>query len=194
MELENLRNAWHAYDACNGHPDADWERMTARVTAGKMQSSAQRLLLRWRIIGILVALLPLQLFPHFRDGDATIRYAGWVLLGLFVIAAFSRICHLRGLVQEIDPATRSLRETCAAVVRLRRSFLHGTVINAILAVLLLGTLALHQWTLNQTDWLYAFGIGLCVGIPLGINIFYRTLQDIEALAAALRNIDEPQQS
>lgn len=194
MELENLRNAWRAHSACNEHTEADWERMTARVTAGKMQSSTQRLLLRWRIIGILVALLPLQLFPHFRDGDATIRYAGWVLLGLFVIAAFSRICRLRGLLQEIDPATRSLRETCAAVVRLRRSFLHGTVINAILAMLLLGTLALHQWTLNQTDWLYAFGIGLCVGIPLGINLFYRTLQDIEALAAALRNIDEPQQS
>ena len=107
------------------------------------------------------------------------------------MAAFSRICRLRGLLQEIDPVVGSLRETCAAVVRLRRSFLHGVVINVTLAVLLLGTLALHQWTLNRTDWLYAFGIGLCVGIPLGINLFYRTLQDIEVLAAALRNVDEP---
>ncbi|MDE6865760.1 MAG: hypothetical protein K2I97_06085, partial [Alistipes sp.] len=168
-----------------------WERMTARAATGKMQNSAQRLLLRWRIVGIVAAMLPFQLLPQFRGGEATIRYVGWILLGLFVVAAFSRICRLRGLLQEIDPVVGSLRETCAAVVRLRRSFLHGVVINVTLAVLLLGTLALHQWTLNRTDWLYAFGIGLCVGIPLGINLFYRTLQDIKVLAAALRNVDEP---
>ncbi|MDE6569136.1 MAG: hypothetical protein K2K43_00725 [Alistipes sp.] len=191
MELENLRDSWRAHSACNEHTEADWERMTARAATGKMQNSAQRLLLRWRIVGIVAAMLPFQLLPQFRGGEATIRYVGWILLGLFVVAAFSRICRLRGLLQEIDPVVGSLRETCAAVVRLRRSFLHGVVINVTLAVLLLGTLALHQWTLNRTDWLYAFGIGLCVGIPLGINLFYRTLQDIEVLAAALRNVDEP---
>ena len=191
MELENLRDSWRAHSACNEHSEADWERMTARAATGKMQNSAQRLLLRWRIVGIVAAMLPIQLLPQFRGGEATIRYVGWILLGLFVVAAFSRICRLRGLLQEIDPVVGSLRETCAAVVRLRRSFLHGVVINVTLAVLLLGTLALHQWTLNHTDWLYAFGIGLCVGIPLGINLFHRTLQDIEVLAAALRNVDEP---
>ena len=191
MELENLRDSWRAHSACNEHTETDWERMTARAATGKMQNSAQRLLLRWRIVGIVAAMLPFQLLPQFRGGEATIRYVGWILLGLFVVAAFSRICRLRGLLQEIDPVVGSLRETCATVVRLRRSFLHGVVINVTLAVLLLGTLALHQWTLNRTDWLYAFGIGLCVGIPLGINLFYRTLQDIEVLAAALRNVDEP---
>ncbi len=194
MELENLRDSWRAHNACAEHSEADWERMTARAATGKMQNSTRRLLLRWRIIGIVAAMLLVQLLPQFQGGDPTIRHAGWMLSGLFVVAVLSRIGRLQGLLRKIDPAARSLRETCAAVVRLRRSFLHGVVLNAILAVLLLGTLALHQWQQNHTDWLYAFGIGLCVGIPLGINLFYRTLQDIEVLAAALRNADGHRQS
>ena len=51
-------------------------------------------------------------------------------------------------------------------------------------------LAFHQWQMNRPDWLYAFGIGLFIGIPIGINIFCRTLQDIEVLSNALRNVDE----
>lgn len=190
MELENLRNSWRAYNACNEHSEADWEQMTARAAAGKMQTSMQRLQRRWRIVGIIAAVFPLQLFPHFQGGDPTIRYAGWILSGLFVATVLLRIGRLRGLLREIDPVTGSLRDTCAAAVRLRRNFLRGVAINAMLAVLLLGTLALHQWQLNRPDWLYAFGIGLCIGIPLGLHIFHRTLQDIEVLETALRNVDE----
>ncbi len=190
MELENLKNSWRACNACTGHTEADWERMTAQIAAGKMQSSKQRLLRRWRIVSIIVVLLPLQILPFFQGGSATTRYAGWMLLGGFIAAGLLRFVRLRELLHEIDPATRTLRETCAAVVELRRNFLHGVVLNATLAVLLLGTLALHQWQMNRPDVLYGMGVGLCVGLPLGCCIFRRIAQDIEILAAALRNVDE----
>ncbi len=190
MELENLKNSWRACNVCNGHTEADWERMAAQIAAGKMQSSKQRLLRRWRIVSIIVVLLPLQILPFFQGGSATTRYAGWMLLGGFIAAGLLRIARLRKLLQEIDPATRTLREICAAVVELRRNFLQGVVVNATLAVLLLGALALHQGQMNRPDVLYGFGIGLCVGLPLGIRIFRRIAQDIETLAAALRNVDE----
>ncbi|MCM1302383.1 MAG: hypothetical protein NC250_02915 [Alistipes senegalensis] len=190
MELENLRNSWRACNACNNHSETDWERMTARVATGKMRTSMQRLHRRWRIIGIIAATLPLQLLPQLQGGDPTVRYVGWMLAGIFVATVLLRIGRLRGLLREIDPAAHSLRDTCAAVVRLRRCFLRGVAINATLAVLLLGTLALHQWELNRPEWFYAFGVGLCIGIPLGVCIFCRMLQDIEELETALRNINE----
>lgn len=190
MELENLKNSWRACNVCAGHTDADWERMTAQIAAGKMQSSKQRMLRRWRIVSIIVVLLPLQILPLFQGGSATTRYAGWMLLGGFIAASLLRIVRLRELLQEIDLVTRTLRETCAAVVELRRNFLHGVVINATLAALLLGTLALHQWQMNRPEVLYGMGVGLCPGILLGICIFRRISQDIEMLSAALRNVDE----
>lgn len=191
MELENLRDSWRACDACNEHTDADWGRMTARAAAGKMRTPLQRLRRRWRIGCIVAALLPLQLLPLLQGGNPTTRYAGWLLLGAFVATVLLRIGRLRGLLQGIDPATGSLRDTCAAAVRLRRSFLQGAAINATLAVLLLGTLALHQWELDRPEWFYGFGIGLCIGIPVGICIFRDTLQAIEVLETALRDADEP---
>lgn len=190
MELESLKNSWRACDACTGHTEADWERMTAQIAAGKMQSSKQRLLLRWRIACIIMVLLPLQMLPLFQGGSATTRCAGWLLLGGFIAAGLLRFVRLRELLRGIDPATRTLRETCAAIVELRRTFLHGVVVNATLALLLLGTLALHQGQMNRPEVLYGFGIGLCVGLPFGICIFRRISQDIEMLSSALRNVDE----
>ncbi len=190
MDLKDLRESWQSCDPCNGRSDADWERMTTRVAAGKMQSAQQRLLRRWNIFGIVAALLPLQILPLFRDGDATTRLAAWIFLALFVGAVLWRIFRLRDLLREIDPATRSLRETCTAAVRLRRSFLHGVVLNVTLAVLLFGTLCLHRWTLNQPEWFYGFGAGLLIGIPIGFHVFRRTLRDIDDLSTALRNVDE----
>ncbi len=191
MDLENLRDSWRTYAPCNERSEADWERMTAQATAGKMRSSTQRLLRRWRVIIIVAAMLPFQLLPQLRgSGDSPTAFATTILLTLFIGSVLWRFFRLRDLLQKIDPATYSLRETCVAVIRLRRNFLHGVALNAVLAALLLGTLAFHQWQMNRPDWLYAFGIGLFIGIPIGINIFCRTLQDIEVLSNALRNVDE----
>ena len=194
MELENLRDSWRAANEAGaplcGRSEDDLQRIAARVAAGNVHTSVQRLLLRWRLCSIVLVLLPVQLLPQLQGGVAAIRYAAWGLLGIFVAAACTRIFRLQHLVRRIDPATRSLRDTCTAVVRLRRCFLRGVAVNTTLAVLLLGTIALHQWQLHRAHWLYGFGLGLCIGIPLGIRLFFRMLQELELLSDALRNLDE----
>ncbi len=66
----------------------------------------QRLLRRWRIISIVAAMLPFQLFPQLRgSGDSPTAFATTILLILFIGAVLWRFFRLRELLQEIDPAT-----------------------------------------------------------------------------------------
>ena len=94
------------------------------------------------------------------------------------------------LLARIEPGNRTVRETCAAVLRFRTCFLWGVGAGIALGVPLLILLGFYMGSLTSPYVFYGFVAGLIVGLPLGVRIFLRMMGDINALRAALRETDE----
>ena len=105
----------------------------------------------------------------------------WVITGVLALLV---------LLARIEPGNRTVRETCAAVLRFRTCFLWGVGAGIALGVPLLILLGFYMGSLTSPYVFYGFVAGLIVGLPLGVRIFLRMMGDINALRAALRETDE----
>ena len=173
MELDELKTKWHELDGRLSCADTKIDRLTAEVSAGKM-----------------LAALPLCFANLFRTGEADPGTAVKATLALFIFAMLARQIALLVLLARIEPGNRTVRETCAAVLRFRTCFLWGVGAGIALGVPLLILLGVYMGSLTSPYVFYGFVAGLIVGLPLGVRIFLRMMGDINALRAALRETDE----
>ena len=180
MELDELKTKWHELDGRLSCADTKIDRLTAEVSAGKITSAKQRLARTIRLGIFLLAALPLCFANLFRTGEADPGTAVKATLALFIFAMLARI----------EPGNRTVRETCAAVLRFRTCFLWGVGAGIALGVPLLILLGFYMGNLTSPYVFYGFVAGLIVGLPLGVRIFLRMMGDINALRAALRETDE----
>ena len=193
MELENLRDSWRtASDAALSEQTAEnLKKITARVAAGKIQSSTERLRRRWRLTIIPIALLPAIWITPMQSGDPQLRPLCWGVLCLFITSALSHLVYFLWLLDRCDPLEHSVRAAAEAVVRLRRIFLRSEVIHILLAVVLLAIVYRQQQTIPFHEaWVYGFWTGIALGLPIGIRLFLRILSDIDVLAKAVKDLDE----
>lgn len=195
MELENLRDSWRSSNAGAQDPDrrseTEWEKVSARVAAGKFQSSMQRLRRRWRWAIIPIVLLPAIWMGPLQQGGLRLTLGCWIVLCLFVASALTHLLYFLRLLDRCDPVSCTVREISEAVVRLRRSFLRSEVIHLPMAALLLVLFYQQQQeTPFHEAWIYGFWLGLAIGLPIGISLFLRILDDINVLAKAVKELDE----
>lgn len=190
MELEELKTKWRDLDGRLGRADEKIDRLTAEVTAGKMSSAKQRLTRLTRMGILLLVMLPFFLLNIFRHDGAGPDTAIVVLLALFVAAMLVRQVVLLSLLARIDPANQSVRETCAAVLRLRTCFIAGVGAGIVLAVPLLVALGIYMGRMTTPYAFYGFVAGLVIGLPLGVRIFLRMWGDINRLRMALQDAEE----
>ena len=176
MELDELKTKWHELDGRLSCADTKIDRLTAEVSAGKITSAKQRLARTIRLGIFLLAALPLCFANLFRTGEADPGTAVKATLALFIFAMLARQIALLVLLARIEPGNRTVRETCAAVLRFR-----------VPQLILLG---FYMGSLTSPYVFYGFVAGLIVGLPLGVRIFLRMMGDINALRAALRETDE----
>lgn len=191
MELDDLKTKWRELDERLDDADVKIDRLTAEVAAGKFTSAKQRLARILRMQLFLVAVLPMLFMNIFRYGDnPDAGIAVKVLLALFIMAMLGRQVFLIITLSQIRPGTQSVREACAAVLRFRRWFLVGVVAGIALGAPFLIALGFYMSALTTPYMLYGFWAGLVVGIPLGVRIFLRMRNEINALRNALRDVDE----
>ena len=190
MELENLRDSWHsARDAAlSEQTEENLKKITARVAAGKIRSSTERLRRRWRLTIVPIGLLPVWTGPLQLSGIRP-AISCWIVFCLFVASALTHLVYFLWLLDRCDPVVCTMREISETVVRLRRSFLRSRVIHLSMAALLL-VLIYRQLQPFHEAWAYGFWFGLAVGLPIGIHLFLRILGDINVLARAVRELDE----
>ena len=105
----------------------------------------------------------------------------WVITGVLALLV---------LLARIEPGAGTVRETCAAVLRFRTCFLWGVGAGIVLGVPLLISLGFYVGSLTSPYVFYGFVAGLIVGLPLSVRIFLRMMGDINALRAALRDVEE----
>ena len=183
MELDELKTKWHELDGRLSCADTKIDRLTAEVSAGKIISAKQRLARTIRLGIFLLAVLPLCFANISRTGvKAT--------LALFIFAMLARQIALLVLLARIEPGAGTVRETCAAVLRFRTCFLWGVGAGIVLGVPLLISLGFYVGSLTSPYVFYGFVAGLIVGLPLSVRIFLRMMGDINALRAALRDVEE----
>lgn len=125
MELDELKTKWHELDGRLSCADTKIDRLTAEVSAGKITSAKQRLARTIRLGIFLLAALPLCFANLFRTGEADPGTAVKATLALFIFAMLARQIALLVLLARIEPGNRTVRETCAAVLRFRTCFLWG---------------------------------------------------------------------
>ena len=184
MELDELKTKWHELDGRLSCADTKIDRLTAEVSAGKITSAKQRLARTIRLGIFLLAALPLCFANLFRTGEADPGTAVKATLALFIFAMLARQIALLVLLARIEPGNRTVRETCAAVLRFRTCFLWGVGAGIALGVPLLILLGFYMGSLTSPYVFYGFVAGLIVGLPLGVRIFLRMMGDINALRAA----------
>ena len=182
MELDELKTKWHELDGRLSCADTKIDRLTAEVSAGKIISAKQRLARTIRLGIFLLAVLPLCFANISRTGEAD--------LGTAVKATLARQIALLVLLARIEPGAGTVRETCAAVLRFRTCFLWGVGAGIVLGVPLLISLGFYVGSLTSPYVFYGFVAGLIVGLPLSVRIFLRMMGDINALRAALRDVEE----
>ena len=180
MELDELKTKWHELDGRLSCADTKIDRLTAEVSAGKIISAKQRLARTIRLGIFLLAVLPLCFANISRTGEADPGTAVKATLALFIFAMLARI----------EPGAGTVRETCAAVLRFRTCFLWGVGAGIVLGVPLLISLGFYVGSLTSPYVFYGFVAGLIVGLPLSVRIFLRMMGDINALRAALRDVEE----
>ena len=180
MELDELKTKWHELDGRLSCADTKIDRLTAEVSAGKITSAKQRLARTIRLGIFLLAVLPLCFANISRTGEADPGTAVKATLALFIFAMLARI----------EPGAGTVRETCAAVLRFRTCFLWGVGAGIVLGVPLLISLGFYVGSLTSPYVFYGFVAGLIVGLPLSVRIFLRMMGDINALRAALRDVEE----
>ena len=193
MELENLRESWlSASDAALSEQTAEkLKKITARVAAGKIRSSTERLRRRWRLTLIPIALLPAIWMGPLQPGGIRSALGCWIVLCLFVASALTHLVYFLWLLDRCDPLEHSVRAAAEAVVRLRRAFLRSEAIHLPMAALLLAIVYRQQQTQPFHEaWVYGFWFGLAIGLPIGIRLFLRILGDLDRLAQAVRELDE----
>ena len=188
MELDELKTKWHELDGRLSCADTKIDRLTAEVSAGKIISAKQRRTIRLGIF--LLAVLPLCFANISRTGEADPGTAVKATLALFIFAMLARQIALLVLLARIEPGAGTVRETCAAVLRFRTCFLWGVGAGIVLGVPLLISLGFYVGSLTSPYVFYGFVAGLIVGLPLSVRIFLRMMGDINALRAALRDVEE----
>lgn len=175
MELDELKTKWHELDGRLSCADTKIDRLTAEVSAGKITSAKQRLARTIRLGIFLLAALPLCFANLFRTGEADPGTAVKATLALFIFAMLARQIALLVLLARIEPGNRTVRETCAAVLRFRTCFLWGVGAGIALGVPLLILLGVYMGSLTSPYVFYGFVAGLIVGLPLGVRIFLRMM-------------------
>lgn len=185
MELDELKIPWLELNERLDVADRRLERMAARIAAEKINSSLDRLRRMNRMLLVVLASLPFSYLNLCRSSDTGPGTFLSVWLALFLCAM--SVCQIRMLVllNRIRPDSQSVRETCEAVLRLRRCFLAGTVAGIVLAVPLLVALGLFVVRMTMPYALYGFGVGLVAGLLAGLRVFLRAQREIGALQAAL---------
>ncbi len=187
MELDELKTKWRELDERLDRTEAKMRSMAAEITAGRLTSAKQRLTRTFRITAVLPLLLPGCFMWIFRLLGADPGIAVHVLLGLFFVAILVRQIILLRMLSKIDPGTMSVRDACAAVLRLRKVFLGGVIAGAVLAVPLLIALGIFFSTFVQSSLLYGFASGLIAGALVGVKVFLRISGEINAMRDALRD-------
>ena len=190
MELDELKTKWHELDGRLSCADTKIDRLTAEVSAGKITSAKQRRARTIRLGIFLLAVLPLCFANISRTGEADPGTAVKATLALFIFAMLARQIALLVLLARIEPGAGTVRETCAAVLRFRTCFLWGVGAGIVLGVPLLISLGFYVGSLTSPYVFYGFVAGLIVGLPLSVRIFLRMMGDINALRAALRDVEE----
>ena len=190
MELDELKTKWHELDGRLSCADTKIDRLTAEVSAGKIISAKQRLARTIRLGIFLLAVLPLCFANISRTGEADLGTAVKATLALFIFAMLARQIALLVLLARIEPGAGTVRETCAAVLRFRTCFLWGVGAGIVLGVPLLISLGFYVGSLTSPYVFYGFVAGQIVGLPLSVRIFLRMMGDINALRAALRDVEE----
>ena len=183
MELDELKTKWHELDGRLSCADTKIDRLTAEVSAGKIISAKQRLARTIRLGIFLLAVLPLCFANISRTGEADLGTAVKATLALFIFAMLARQIALLVLLARIEPGA-------GAVLRFRTCFLWGVGAGIVLGVPLLISLGFYVGSLTSPYVFYGFVAGLIVGLPLSVRIFLRMMGDINALRAALRDVEE----
>ena len=190
MELDDLKTNWRDLDGRLAGANEKIDRLTARVTAGKVVSAKQRLR-RTILLGLaMLSALPMCLLNISRNAPVEPGVAVKVLLALFIMVMLGRQVFLMILLARIDPARQSVYDACVAVLRFRMCFFVGVGIGVAVAVPLLVALGIYCSRLDAPYILYGYVSGLVVGIPLGVRIFLRKLSDINDMRAALQNTEK----
>ena len=190
MELDDLKNKWRELDGRLDCADVKIDRLTAEVAAGKFIPAKQRLARMLRMQLLLLAFLPLPFSNILRYADnAGSDIAVQVLLGLFILAMLGRQVFLIVRLAGIDPVKQSVRDACAAVVRFRSCFLVGVGIGIVLGVPFIVAFGIYASKFTTPYVLYGFWVGLAVGVPLGVRVFLRMRNEINALRAALQDTE-----
>ena len=184
MELDELKTKWHELDGRLSCADTKIDRLTAEVSAGKIISAKQRLARTIRLGIFLLAVLPLCFANISRTGEADLGTAVKATLALFIFAMLARQIALLVLLARIEPGAGT------AVLRFRTCFLWGVGAGIVLGVPLLISLGFYVGSLTSPYVFYGFVAGLIVGLPLSVRIFLRMMGDINALRAALRDVEE----
>lgn len=193
MELENLRDSWRAANDATlpEQTEQQLKKIAGRVTAGRMQSSIERLRRRWRLGLLLIAVMPVVWISPMLEGDPPLRTLCWGALCIFLASAMTHILWLLRILERCDPLDHSVRTISEAVVRLRRTFLRNAAIHLPMMILLLWIFYRQHLSLPFHEaWAYGFWTGIALGLPIGIRLFLRILSDIDLLAKAVRELDE----
>ena len=190
MELEELKSEWQRLDSRLDRMEQRMGRLTAGVVSGAFRSSYDRLQRRFRLIIVVALPLPMNFWGAFcRYGAAAETMPLLAATCLFALAVVIQNLLLQDRLRRIDPVGQTLREACAAVIRLRRLYLRGVAVGVPLAVLWVVWLGVLLWHRGDTYVLYGFATGLVVGLPLGVAVFLRNCREIDALRQALEDAE-----
>lgn len=190
MELDELKTKWHELDGRLSCADTKIDRLTAEVSAGKIISAKQRLARTIRLGIFLLAVLPLCFANISRTGEADPGTAVQGDAGALYLRHAGAADRAAGAAGADRAGSGTVRETCAAVLRFRTCFLWGVGAGIVLGVPLLISLGFYVGSLTSPYVFYGFVAGLIVGLPLSVRIFLRMMGDINALRAALRDVEE----
>ncbi|MDE6623252.1 MAG: hypothetical protein K2K30_02535 [Alistipes sp.] len=190
MELEELKNEWQRLDDRMDRMEQRMGRLTAGGVAGSFRPAFDRLLRRFRLSIVVALLVPMNFWGAFcRYGAVVEMMPLLAAICLFAVAVIVQNLLLQDRLRRIDPAGQTLREACAAVIRLRRLYLRGVACCVPFAALWILWLGGVLWHRGDAYVLYGVATGAIVGLPLGTVVFLRNCRAIDALQQALEEAE-----
>ncbi len=189
MELEDLKRGWRELDERMAAVEARAHATAMDVACERIRSSRARLVKTTYLPMIGVCLLPMMICGVFRELGVDPGPVFYIFLFLFVAAVLVNHTTILLLLRGMDPVGRTVRESCADVLRLRRHFLCGVAVKVTLAVPVIVSLCVAFYGIDPwIDW--GMIAGLAVGIAAGVRIFIRVRSDIAGIENSLCGMNE----